>query len=201
MIADTDRAALERLCRYGARPAFAQDRLAWTDDGQIAYRLKRPWHDSRSALVLEPIAFLPRLCGIIPPPRRHLVKYHGIFGPAAKLRGQLRRLVPVPDRDVSTCPDPSATQPMQSLSSVWPTRRVPWAELLKRVFADDVLLCPCGGRRTVVAVVTDPTSARSILHRLGLAHPRPVFASRGPPDLFDNEPSPAFEPDPPAPDE
>jgi len=34
-IAEHDRDALERLCRYGARPAFAQDRLAWTDDGGI----------------------------------------------------------------------------------------------------------------------------------------------------------------------
>jgi len=30
VIADHDREALERLCRYGARPAFAHDRLAWT---------------------------------------------------------------------------------------------------------------------------------------------------------------------------
>jgi len=27
--------------------------------------------------------------------------------------------------------------------------RVPWAELLRRVFAPDVLSCPCGGRRGV----------------------------------------------------
>jgi hypothetical protein len=73
-IAATDRAALERLCRYGARPAFAQARLAWTDDGRVSYRLKRPWHDGRAALVLEPAAMLRRLCGIIPPPRRHLVQ-------------------------------------------------------------------------------------------------------------------------------
>jgi hypothetical protein len=37
VIADHDRDALERLCRYGARPAFAQDRLAWTTDGRISY--------------------------------------------------------------------------------------------------------------------------------------------------------------------
>jgi hypothetical protein len=30
-------------------------------------------------------------------------------------------------------------------------RRLPWADLLKRVFGDDVLQCPCGGRRWVVA--------------------------------------------------
>ncbi|MBA3672210.1 MAG: transposase, partial [Gemmatimonadaceae bacterium] len=54
-------------CRYGARPAFAQDRLAWTDDGRVSYRLKRPWPDGRTELVLAPVAFLRRLCGIIPP--------------------------------------------------------------------------------------------------------------------------------------
>lgn len=199
-IADTDRAGLERLCRYGARPAFAQDRLAWTDDGRISYRLKRPWPDGRSALVLEPEAMLRRLCGIIPPPRRHLVRYHGLFGPAARHRKQLRRLVPMADSDVARCPEPSSTvpSPLQPAASVWRARRVPWADFLKRVFADDLLNCACGGRRTVLALVTDARSARTLLDGLGLPHRPTVFAPRGPPVLFD-DPSSAFEPDPPAP--
>jgi hypothetical protein len=41
VIADHDREALERLCRYGTRPAFTHERRAWTVDGQIAYRLER----------------------------------------------------------------------------------------------------------------------------------------------------------------
>lgn len=45
VIANYDRDALERLCRYGARLVFAQDRLSWTDDGRLAYRLKRSWPD------------------------------------------------------------------------------------------------------------------------------------------------------------
>jgi hypothetical protein len=68
VIAEHDREALERLCHYGTRPALAQERLAWTADGQIAYWLKRPWPDGRTELVLPPVAFLRRLCGIIPPP-------------------------------------------------------------------------------------------------------------------------------------
>ena len=32
-------------------------------------------------LVLEPVAFLRRLVGIIPPPRRHLVRYAGVLRP------------------------------------------------------------------------------------------------------------------------
>ena len=48
-IAEHDRDALERLYRSCARPAFAQERLAWTGDGRVAYRLKRPWPDGRTA--------------------------------------------------------------------------------------------------------------------------------------------------------
>jgi hypothetical protein len=64
-------------------------------DGRISYRLKRPWPDGRTHLVLEPVAFLRPLVGIIPPPRRHLVRYAGVFGPAAKARGKLRALIPI----------------------------------------------------------------------------------------------------------
>jgi len=147
--------------------------------------------------VFEPEAILRRLYGIIPPPRRHLVRYRGIFGPAAGNRKQLRRLVPTPDAELSQCPDPITAPTLAA--SVWRARRVPWAELLKRVFADDLLHCACGGRRSVFAVVTDALSARTLLDGLGLPHRSPVFASRGPPELFD--PSPAFEPNPPAPEE
>jgi hypothetical protein len=176
VIAEHDRDALERLCRYGARPAFAQERLAWTDDGRIAYRLKRPWPDGRTALVMPPVAFLRRLCGIIPPPRRHLVRYSGVFGPAAKHRSKLRALVPVHD----------APEPERCASDARPPRtgRLPWADLLRRVFADDVLHCPCGGRRSVIAVVTDPAVARTLLVALALPHQPAAFApARDPPQV------------------
>ena len=70
-----------------------------------------------------------------------------------------------------------------------------------RVFADDLHHCSCGGRRTVVAVVTDAATARSLVDSLAIPHRPPAFAPRGPPELFDGDPSPAFEPDPPAPDD
>jgi hypothetical protein len=128
------RAALERLCRYGARPAFAQERLAWTADRRIAYKLKRPWPDGRTHLVMEPVAFLRRLVGIIPPPRRHLVRYSGIFGPASKHRHALRALVPAdpaqPGGD-ARCAQP---QPPQTAGTTSRARRLPWADLLRRVF-------------------------------------------------------------------
>ena len=175
-VPDYDRDALERLCRYGARPAFAQDRLAWTSDGRIAYRLKRPWPDGRTHLVLEPVAFLRRWVGIIPPPRRHLVRYAGVFGPAAKARSKLRALIPATDAaDPATCPAAGTPIPMRA-------RRLSWADLLRRVFTEDVLTCPCDGRRSVTAFVTDRHFARSLLVALGLpAEPATFAPARDPP--------------------
>ncbi|XYI03647.1 transposase [Sorangium sp. So ce1128] len=51
-----DRAGLERLCRYGARPPFSLERISLLPDGRLAYRLGCSSHtdigitaDSRSA--------------------------------------------------------------------------------------------------------------------------------------------------------
>jgi hypothetical protein len=179
VIAEHDRDALERLCRYGARPAFALERLSWTSDGRISYKLKRPWPDGRTHLVLEPVAFLRRLVGIIPPPRRHLVRYAGVFGPASKHRAKLRALVPATDDTViASCPGSTSSNTSSR------RRRLPWADLLRRVFADDVLQCPCGGRRSVIAVVANPTMARTLLVALGRPNEPATFApARAPPQV------------------
>ena len=65
-----------------------------------------------------------------------------------------------------------------------PQDRVPWAQLLHRVWLTQILVCAgCGGRRELVAQVTDPFAARKILEHLGLdpSTPGPVPA-RGPPE-------------------
>jgi hypothetical protein len=58
--------------------------------------------------------------------------------------------------------------------------RLPWAELLQRVFEVDALACPkCGGRMRVLAAITDPTVAARILRCLGLASRAPPLATSG----------------------
>ena len=48
-------------------------------------------------------------------------------------------------------------------------RRLPWAELFKRVFREDVLVCSrCGGEMRVVGVIFDPAVAERILRHVGL---------------------------------
>ena len=63
-------------------------------------------------------------------------------------------------------------------------RRLPWAELLRRVFADDILRCDCDGARIITAFVADGPAARAALDALGLAsQPAALAPARAPPQL------------------
>ena len=62
--------------------------------------------------------------------------------------------------------------------------RLPWAELLERVFAIDALTCPwCGGPRKLIALLTDGLVVRKILEHLNLpTEPLPLAPARAPPE-------------------
>ncbi|TDJ20748.1 MAG: hypothetical protein E2O65_01425 [Gammaproteobacteria bacterium] len=77
-----DRAGLERLLRYCARPVFASVRLSWVREGErLRYRLPKPRADGQTVLELTPFELLDRLAVLIPPPRRHRHRYHGVLAP------------------------------------------------------------------------------------------------------------------------
>ena len=90
-VAEDNRVGLEKLCSYGMRPPFAQERLSLEADGRVRLDLKRPWPnaDGATALIFEPVEFLRRLAAIIPPPFAHLIRYHGLFAPRARDRDLL----------------------------------------------------------------------------------------------------------------
>jgi len=184
-----DREGLAHLCGYGARPPFSQERLSKLTDGRLAYRLKRPLGDGHQVLLLQPTELLRRLATLVPPPRAHLVRYHGVFAPASRWRSQV--IPPLPEKTpLSSAPSCASTpaRPKHTAPAVAETpapdrptaeaRRpadpspIPWAELLLRVFREDVLACPCGGRRVVLAYLTEPGPVRAILDDLGLPSTR-----------------------------
>ncbi|MFC1791243.1 transposase, partial [Gemmatimonadota bacterium] len=84
----TDRAGLERLIRYCARGPFALDRLHLVGgrSDQILYLLPGPDPAGRTALRLSALELLDRLAKILPPPKIHRHRYHGVFAPNAPLR-------------------------------------------------------------------------------------------------------------------
>ena len=62
-----DRAGLERLLRYCARPPFALERLEQIADDRLVYRFPRPQPDGRTELRLTPVELIERLAVLIPP--------------------------------------------------------------------------------------------------------------------------------------
>ena len=62
--------------------------------------------------------------------------------------------------------------------------RIDWASLLKRVYLEDVLACPCGGRRRVIGDITQPEVITAILTALKLPTEAPPIArARDPAEL------------------
>jgi hypothetical protein len=54
--------------------------------------------------------------------------------------------------------------------------RIAWAQLLRRIYLVDVLACPCGGRRAIVADISDSEVVVAILAHLGLPTEAPPIA-------------------------
>jgi hypothetical protein len=101
------RQPLEHLLRYCARPPFALERLSVIrgPGGRIA-RIRSvlprhkaatwvgPGRDRKSTrpgangvVELSPFEFLDRLADLVPPPRKHRHRYHGVFAPKSKAPG------------------------------------------------------------------------------------------------------------------
>ena len=164
-----DRRRLERLCRYVARPPLASERLSrGLDDGRLLYRLKRRWRDGTTAIVFEPLELIePRLTALVPPPRFH-ARGAGAGRPAAR--------------------PPEADRAPRALRA---RRWRPLGELMRRVFAVDVLECPrCHGPMKILAAIHPPDTAGAILECLGLpARSPPVAPAR-------RAAAPLFEPAP-----
>jgi hypothetical protein len=151
-----ERRKLARLCRYVARPAIALERLSRDGDGLVVYELKHPFRDGTTHVLFEPLDFIARLAALVPRPRSHLIRFHGLFAPNARHR---RLVVPGPvPAPVSEGAEPGAMS----------TRtRMTWAQRLRRVFDIDISRCArCGAPLRVLAAITDPRVIAAILTHL-----------------------------------
>ena len=68
------------------------------------------------------------------------------------------------------------------------SRKLTWADALKLSWGVDILTCPCGGKRRLIAVITQARVIKKILRHLGLPtdvvlkETQPVWRVRGPPE-------------------
>ena len=190
-----DRAGLERLLRYCARPIFASERLQWIEkDQQLVYRLPKPMPGGQTVLILTPLEFLDKIAMLIPPPRKHQHRYHGVLAPNAPLRQAVTAYagLPVGDEAVSADQAPVADEDLSEPGSKTPLYAASlWAMLIAKIYEVFPLVCPqCGGELKIIAFLTeaDPTQ-RILLHIGEPATPPEIAPARAPPDW----PEPDFD--------
>jgi len=183
----TDRKGLERLLRYLC-------------PSHVRQRALEPWHRQASGclfapkaralgqtvLSLTPIAFLERVPTLIPPPRRHRHRYHGVLAPNAPLRAGLTARAPLP----VTC--------ALLLARIYESQAQGWACWARRG-------CKCSPSRArsswrtdkiiAIAFITDRASIKRILDYLGEpASAPPISPARGPPRWEDFDPPEGADP-------
>ena len=203
--------SLEHLLRYCARPPFALERLSVSRgaDGQIArIRYVLPRHKAANwvgrgrgrkstrpgangVVELSPVEFLDRLADLVPPPRKHRHRYHGVFAPNHKLRPAVTALAignigkrrealtgghAAGGHAAKGCCD--ARQKPRSHD----TSRIAWAKLMARVGEEFPLECPnCGGDIRLIAFITEVRQPedrwRSAIDRAILQEPLPKSRS------------------------
>jgi hypothetical protein len=218
-----DRAGLERLVRYCARGPLALKRLhapagleaLTSPEARLVYRLPEPDVHGREVLRLTPLGLLDRLARLVPPPRIHRHRYHGVLAPNARLRSTVVSMGrPAPAEspaDVEPRPSPGpsshsvappghARKPEPSGTVGAPPRsrssRMLWAQLLARIYEVLPLLCPaCGGEMRIISFITLPSTVERVLLHLNLPHRPPrVSPARGPPQAeFALDQTPAFD--------
>ena len=156
------------LCGYVARPPLAAGSLKQHSKDLLSFKLKSPWSDGTTHLILSPHELIEKLAALVPLPRKNIVRYHGVLGPHAKNR----------DRIV-----PSGGHDSEDKVAAPKKYRLKWSALLARVFRVDVEKCPrCAGKMKIVAALTDPASIRQYLKGTGQCADVPALSpARAPP--------------------
>ena len=165
---------------------------------EAAYHSLFPGPDpaGRTALRLSALEFLDRLAKVLPPPRIHRHRYHGVFAPNAPLRplvtaraqkdNALAAQFPGPSLPVPATPTaspPKSEPPRLQPPDTSPSQTSRWAALLARIYEVFPLICPaCLTPLTFIAFLTDPEPITQILAHIGEPTSPPLLhPARGPP--------------------
>jgi len=173
-----DRQGLERLLRYCARPAFAQERLRQIDPERLVYESKKPGPGGKFSVLLTPHQLLDRLAALIPPPRRHRHRYYGVLAPNSPYRSVVTALAVA-----ETTRNEGQAETERAETPVSQAARYVWALLIARIYEVFPLICPkCGGTMKIIAFIDEGDVIREILTHLGEpVDPPRIAPARGPP--------------------
>ena len=132
-------------------------------------------------LLLDPLDWIHAVTLQVPDPRRHLVRYYGVYANRSRRLWQGRASGfawgATPDES-----GPSVAEAAPSPGGTPVSRTGSWARLLRRILEVDPLLCArCGVEMKIVSVITEPKAVDATLRSLARGACRDPFAERAPP--------------------
>jgi hypothetical protein len=152
----------ERIGKYMTRPVLSLERLSLLErEAKVGYRSSEDGGEQETMDYLE---FIARVTSHIPDKGQVMVRYYGLYANAH--RGKMRK--EKRGNSLRLVEDARRRRPSKG-----------WAEMIRKVYEVDPLLCPkCGGRMKVVAFLTEDAVVDRIIHHLRLM----FVAERPPPE-------------------
>jgi len=152
----------ERVGKYMIRPLLSLERLSLDERAaQICYQYGK---EPREMERMDYLEFIARVTSHIPDRGQVTVRYYGLYANAhrGKLKRVSRAAFPLPIVEEELRPIPAKG----------------WAEMIRKVYEVDPLLCPrCGGQMKVIAFLIDYAVVDRIINHLKLT----FVAERPPP--------------------
>ena len=183
---------MEKLCRYIARPAISEERLSLNCRGEVMVWRRHtqinqsnlkdrgltepppylPMGSPPRGLPLTQMEFMDRLVSLVPRPKIHLIRFHGVLAPNYKYRKEI-----VPSSPTTPSPQGCCGENSENLDTVVRKKRMSWAKLLKRVFNIDIEICiKCGMHCKIISAINDPEVIKKILDHLHFPSTPPTIA-------------------------
>jgi hypothetical protein len=151
----------ERVGKYMIRPLLSLERLSFSEkEGKVCYRYGK---DVEEVERMDYLEFVARVTSHIPDKGQVTLRYYGLYANAHRGKVKKVSLAAFPLRTVE-----DGLRPLPSKG---------WAEMIRKVYEVDPLLCPqCGGQMKVIAFLTDYAVVDRIINHLQL-----TFAAERPP--------------------
>jgi hypothetical protein len=168
-----------RLVKYLCRPSVSAQRVQAQPDGRYELTLKTPWRDGTQAVHLTALELTGRLAALMPLPGKPTVRqYLGAFAPNHSLRKLVVKAgAAAPRRRKDTAGTDTAVAPLDGLEAHLRSQlqdnkatsgRLSWAAAMKACWKVDMLVCECGGKRSLVSLIQQPAVIKKILVHLKL---------------------------------
>jgi hypothetical protein len=143
----------ERVGKYMIRPLLSLERLSFSEkEGRVSYRYGKGAKDQEKMDYLE---FIARVTSHIPDKGQVTVRYYGLYANAH--RGKVKKV------SLEAFPLRMVEEELRPLPAKG------WAEMIRKVYEVDPLLCPrCGGTMKVIAFLTDYAVVDRIIDHLKL---------------------------------